>query len=391
MRKSESKASSGTYYLLLKRTRLFVSLQLNYGLMPEVSSINAGSYPVLTGEGVFTRLADFLEKEEYSSIFILVDENTLAHCLPLLVGSVKVLQDAEILEIDSGEENKNIEVCAQLWSAMSELGADRRSLLLNLGGGVIGDMGGFIASTFKRGIDFINVPTTLLAQVDASIGGKTGIDLGSLKNEVGVFANPRGVYVYPDFLYTLDERQLRSGFSEMIKHALIEGKDQWKRINAIDPGDADEVSLLIHESIEIKNRVVLSDPKEKGPRKVLNFGHTIGHAIESYALGTSSPLLHGEAIAAGMICEAYLSSAVTGLSAQELKKITSFITSHFAEIKLPKGKDKELLKLMRHDKKNTKGQLNFSLLKEIGKCVIDQHCNDELIIESLNYYRQQTK
>lgn len=354
-------------------------------------SINAGSYAVLTGDDVFDRLSQHLEQEEYSKIFLLVDEHTLTHCMPELVGRVKLLRDAEVLEIESGEENKNIEVCVQLWEALSELGADRRSLLVNLGGGVITDMGGFVASTFKRGIGFINIPTTLLAQVDASVGGKTGIDLGYLKNEVGVFSYPQDVYVYPGFLRTLDARQLRAGFAEMIKHALVAGKTHWNKIKEVHPSDTDEVSVLVPRSIEIKNRIVLSDPRESGKRKVLNFGHTIGHAIESYALGASVSLLHGEAVAAGMICEAYLSSAVSGLPADQLAEITDFIAGLYPAMKIPKGKDKELLRLMRHDKKNTGGNINFSLLKEIGKCVVDQQCEEELIIEALGYYRQKTK
>jgi 3-dehydroquinate synthase len=359
--------------------------------MEQFESIDAGGYPVINGENVFGHLSGFLETGSYSSIFILVDDNTLRHCLPGLIANVEKLQDAEILEIDSGEENKSIEVCTQLWSALGELGADRRSLLVNLGGGVVGDMGGFVAATFKRGIDFINIPTTLLSQVDASVGGKTGVDLGSLKNEVGVFCDPKAVYIHTDFLYTLEQRQLRSGFAEVIKHALIAGKSYWKKVKSVDPAAVDELALLIPDSIEIKNKIVQEDPKEKGKRKALNFGHTIGHALESYALQNSISLLHGEAIAAGMICEAYISSAVAGLSSGQLSEITEFINEIFPPVKLPRTREKELLKLMRHDKKNVAGNINSTLLKEIGKFVTDKECDEALILESFGYYREKVR
>lgn len=353
-----------------------------------MSAIDAGSYNVYTGNDVFVQLRDLLSGRSYSRIFLLVDENTLELCVPQLVSNVETLQDAEIIETESGEENKSIEVCVQLWKTLSELGADRHSLLVNLGGGVITDMGGFIASTFKRGIDFINIPTTLLAQVDASVGGKTGVDLGRLKNEIGVFNDPRAVFIHSDFLYTLDERQLRAGFAEVIKHALIADRAYWSTVTQVDHNDAGHLSMLVARSVEIKNRIVREDPYEAGKRKTLNFGHTIGHAIEGMMLGTSSAVLHGEAVAAGMICEAYLSNIASTLSAGELKEITAFIKSVFPQIRLPRSKDKELLALMQHDKKNVKGRLSFTLLSSIGSCGVDHYCESGQIIEALNYYRE---
>lgn len=357
-----------------------------------MSVINAGSYSVFAGGDVFAQLRDLLAQRSYSRIFLLVDENTLEHCVPQLVSNVEALQDAEIIETESGEENKSIEVCVQLWQTLGELGANRQSLLVNLGGGVITDMGGFVASTFKRGIDFINIPTTLLAQVDASVGGKTGIDLGRLKNEIGVFNDPKAVFIYPDFLYTLDQRQLRSGFAEIIKHALIADRSYWDILTKVDYSDAGHLSMLVPRSVEIKNRIVLEDPREAGKRKALNFGHTIGHAIEGLLLGTSSAVLHGEAVAAGMICEAYLSNIYSTLSSAELEEITAFIREAFPEnIRLPRSKDKELLALIQHDKKNEKGQTRFTLLSAIGSCEVNRHCEDDQIIEALEYYREKGK
>lgn len=356
--------------------------------MDELFTIDAGQYKVLRGDGIFDHLTGFLSGRSYSKMFLLVDENTQKHCMPELVSRVEALQDAEILEIESGEENKSIEVCVQLWTALSELGADRKSLVVNLGGGVIGDMGGFVASTFKRGIDFVNIPTTLLAQVDASVGGKLGIDLGNLKNEIGVFNSPQAVYIYPGFLRTLDERQLRSGFAEMIKHALIADAKYWKQVMAIDHTDVDELELLIPSSIEIKNKIVLSDPYEKNERKALNFGHTIGHALESLSLGSESQLLHGEAVAAGMICEAFLSHKVAGLSEAALNEITGYVLNVFGDVLLPADKDEELISLMHHDKKNEQGRINFTLLEAIGKHSINRYCDEDQIKEAWTLTRK---
>ena len=360
--------------------------------MPEITSTN---YSVYIHTGIAKEINRFfrLNKSRYSGIFILVDENSLKYCYPQLVDLIEPFKEAEIIEIESGEESKTIEVCAQIWSTLSEYGADRRSLFVNLGGGVIGDMGGFIASTFKRGIDFINIPTTLLAQVDASVGGKTGIDLHHLKNEIGVFSTPAAVFIDPAFLRTLDKRQLLSGFAEIVKHALIADKQYWNELQPVDPADAEELADLVERSVEIKNEIVLADPKEKDQRKMLNFGHTIGHALETFSLEQehTHPLLHGEAIAVGMICEAYLSRQLCKLSKEELQEITQFILGRYKGIKIGKMDAHRLIELMKHDKKNEKGDIHFSLLPAIGKCEINKKAKADQIIDALNYYTQEQK
>ncbi len=358
-----------------------------------MTEIKASSYSVFVTNDIAKEINRFFKanKNKYSKIVILVDENTLTHCYPQLVANIPEFVDAEIIEIDSGEENKNIDVCVQIWSTLSEYSTDRQSLFVNIGGGVISDMGGFIASTFKRGIGFINIPTTLLSQVDASVGGKLGIDLNHLKNEIGVFNNPLAVFVDPSFLSTLEKRQVISGFAEMIKHALIADANYWKQIKQVDFNNLEHLTKLIDTSINIKNEVVLADPFEKNIRKTLNFGHTIGHAIETHFLEEESktPLLHGEAIAIGMICEAYLSNKVSGLSNKDLKEITNFILSVYKPVKIEESILNRLLQLMKHDKKNEKGNINFSLLSSIGKCEINVSASTTLIAESLNYYSEQ--
>lgn len=360
-----------------------------------MAEILASNYSVYIGKGIAKELNRFfrLNKNKYTKLFILVDENTLKCCYPQLVEHVDVFKEAEIIEIESGEESKNIEVCTQIWATLSEYSGDRKSMMVNLGGGVITDMGGFIASTFKRGIGFINIPTTLLSQVDASIGGKVGIDLNHLKNEIGLFNNPAAVFVDPVFLSTLDKRQLLSGFAEIIKHALIADADYWKRIVQADFSFLNNFDSLIETSIQIKNKVVLEDPTENNIRKILNFGHTIGHAIETFALEQNNrkQLLHGEAIAVGMICEAYLSNMLCKLTSGELKQITQFILSKYKAVKIDELDFHRLIELMKHDKKNNKGDINFSLLSSIGKCEINKTAKPDLIKESLNYYKEQTK
>lgn len=359
-----------------------------------MAEIKANKYSVFVTKDISKEINRFFKvnKGKYSKIFILVDENTLKYCYPQLVTKVPAFVDAEIIEIESGEENKNIDVCVQIWSTLSEYSADRQSLFVNIGGGVIGDMGGFIASTFKRGIGFFNIPTTLLSQVDASVGGKLGIDLNHLKNEIGVFNNPLAVFVDPTLLSTLDKRQVISGFAEMIKHALIADAIYWKKIKLVDFNDLDKLTDLIDTSIKIKNKVVLTDPFEKNIRKTLNFGHTIGHAIETHFLEKDKEaLLHGEAIAIGMICEAYLSNKVSGLSAKDLKEITNFILSVYKPVKIKESTYDRFLELMQHDKKNEKGKINFSLLSSIGKCEINVGATADQIKASLNYYSEQIK
>ena len=360
-----------------------------------MTEIKAIDYSIFVSSDIHNDINQFLKsnKKTYSKIFILVDENSLLHCYPPLVEKIDAFKDAEIFEIESGEENKTIEVCIQLWGALSEYKADRNALFVNLGGGVIADLGGFVATTFKRGIDFINIPTTLLAQVDASVGGKLGVDLNNIKNEVGIYNNPASVFINSDFINTLHIRQIQSGFAEIIKHALIADKNYWLKLSSTDFSETDFLDDLIITSINIKNKIVLEDPDEKNIRKVLNFGHTIGHAMETFSLESNSQisLLHGEAVAIGMICESYLSHKICKLSKDELKEITEFILRNFKPVMIDKMDSHRLIEIMKHDKKNEKGDFNFSLLSAIGTCEINKKVSPELIIDSLNYYTKETK
>ncbi len=335
-------------------------------------------------------LKSFLENSTYSKIFFLTDLNTSEHCMPLIGKYLPDLTNYDIIEVDPGEENKNIDYCIGVWHMLLDFGADRNSLLINLGGGVVTDMGGFAASTFKRGIDFVQIPTTLLSQVDASVGGKTGIDLGSVKNIVGTFTQPKAVFICSEFLATLDKAQLISGFAEVVKHGLIADKSYFQQIKSVDVANLPQE--VIYHSVEIKNHVVTTDPFEKGLRKTLNFGHTIGHAIETYSLKTDKkPLLHGEAIALGMICEGYLSHKYNALSGPELDELITFIRSVFPDYPFSKVIYEEVIDYMKNDKKNLQGQIGFALLSEIGKCDYNIYLTEDQIIESLDFYNDLMK
>lgn len=335
-------------------------------------------------ENSLQELDKFLTEKKYSKVFILVDSNTEIHCLPLLESAL-TNKDYDLIEITPGEENKNIDFCIGIWRMLLDFGADRNSILINLGGGVLTDMGGFAASTFKRGIDFVQVPTTLLSQVDASVGGKTGIDMDHVKNIIGTFTQPKAVFINTDFLATLDEREIRSGFAELIKHGMIYDASLFRQLKDIKPSQISPE--LIYRSIEIKNEVVKADPYEKGLRKILNFGHTIGHALESYSLiHDKVPLLHGEAIAIGFICEAYLSAKISGLKQEELSEIVNTLKATYPAYSIKLSSYPDLLEIMKNDKKNNAGQISFSLLSEIGKCGFDTFCSEADIFESLDYY-----
>ncbi|MEL7147244.1 MAG: 3-dehydroquinate synthase [Bacteroidota bacterium] len=342
---------------------------------------------VVITDDIASEISQTIAEGHYSKIGVIVDEHTEVHCLPLVADAIG---EHWLLPIKSGEENKVLNTCAQLWGALTDAAFGRKDLIINLGGGVIGDMGGFVASTYKRGLDFVNLPTTLLAQVDASIGGKLGVDFEGLKNHIGLFKAPNKVIVYPDFIKTLSKRELYSGFAEVIKHALIKDESYWKTLKetAFERYDWNE---LIEHSIEIKKAVVTSDPYEGGTRKILNFGHTIGHAIETHFLHTEDRLLHGEAIAVGMICEAFLSHKFAGLSQQELVDITHFIVETYQ----PKPIDSQIfdtvIQSTLQDKKNSAGFVNYSLLKGIGKCGFDYQVSNQLVLDSLFYYNSLIK
>lgn len=356
-------------------------------VLSNIKTIKTNSSDVFIGDEVFNVLKEYLRPYSETKIFILVDENTLEHCVTKLITSHEVLHNAEIIEIDSGEENKTLEVCYQLWKTLADYKADRKSLLINLGGGVITDMGGFIASTYKRGIDFINIPTTLLSQIDASVGGKTGVDFEGLKNVIGVFNEPKGVFIYPEFLTTLDKRQMLSGYAEALKHALIKDAEYWPELKKGMLSDAENWLDLIVRSVNIKNDIVLNDPLEKNERKLLNFGHTIGHAIESFSLENDEiPLCHGEAIAIGMICESYISNKNNKMKAADLEDISSTIKSFYSYYELEELNFHSYIELMKHDKKNEGVEINFTLLSKIGEGDYNKEVGVDLILESLNYY-----
>ena len=351
-----------------------------------MKSIISSSYAVHFGDVAIESLNNHLKSANYSKIFILVDENTHQHCLPYLLSEIAGDYDFEIIEIESGEINKTIETCFQVWGAMSDLDGDRKSLMINVGGGVITDLGGFVASTFKRGIDFINVPTTLLSMVDASVGGKTGVDLGMLKNQIGVINQPKMVLIVSDFLKTLEERQLWSGYAEMLKHGLIKNEDYWHTLKSVT--SFEDMDHLIYTSVCTKNEVVLEDPTEQGIRKILNYGHTLGHAVESYFLESDAheTLLHGEAIAVGMILEGYLSSKLCGLSDTDLADIKTTFLSKYPKVTFSKEDITNILGLLKFDKKNSHGNVNFVLLKGLGAPAIDVKVPEELLLESFAYY-----
>jgi len=357
----------------------------------EIKRIKTDGHEVVFGRHCLAEMAELLSDESYRGvkIFILADENTLSNCLPEMISKIPILDGAEVIEIESGEESKSFEVVAGIWEVLTELGADRSSVMINLGGGVITDLGGFIAGTFKRGIRFINIPTSLLAMVDASIGGKTGINHSGLKNEVGLFNNPQGVYVDPTFLETLPKAHVLSGFAEMVKHALIFSPGYWKELQDVSLLDLPSLDQSIYRSIEIKNQIAGSDPYESGRRKILNFGHTIGHALEAYSHESDAKiLLHGEAIAIGMVCEAYISHKLEHLPEKQLKEISSFIFSFFSKVNTESFTFHRLIEIMRHDKKNRDERINFTLLPEIGDAVFDRHAQANIVVDSLNYYQR---
>jgi 3-dehydroquinate synthase len=348
-----------------------------------MTPITSISYPIFF-ENSLQELNRFISGSKYTKVFILVDSNTEIHCLPALQDALEGIE-YDLIEVTPGEENKNIDFCIGVWRTLLDFGAERNSLLVNLGGGVITDMGGFAASTFKRGIDFVQVPTTLLSQVDASVGGKTGIDMDNVKNIIGTFTQPKAVFINTGFLKTLDEREIRSGYAEVIKHGLIYDRSLFETVKAAGPSGLTD--QIIYRSVEIKNEVVKEDPFEKGLRKILNFGHTIGHAVESYSLSQGkTPLLHGEAIAIGFICEAYLSFKKNGLSKTGLEETVNAIKEVYPPYALKKESYPALLEIMKNDKKNNAGQISFSLISEIGKCGFDVFCTEEEIFESLEYY-----
>jgi len=350
-----------------------------------MKSIQAVSYFVHFEDNGYIELNKLVASKSYSSIFILVDENTHEHCYSKFIPKLATTCPIEIIEIESGEIHKNLETCTGVWNVLTELNADRKSLVITLGGGVITDLGGFVASTYKRGIDFVNIPTTLLSMVDASVGGKTGVDLGVLKNQIGLFANPEMVLVDTDYLPTVTPREIRSGIAEIIKYGLTYDVSLYQTIKE---NPSLNIVDLIHRSIEIKNEVVLQDPKEQNLRKILNFGHTIGHAVESYFLESEHKenLTHGEAIAIGMVAECYISSILFDFPTQELTALKELVLTIYGKVTILEDDFNGILEYLKHDKKNVSGQVNFVLLNQLEETKIDCTVTTALIIDSIRYY-----
>ncbi len=327
-------------------------------------------------------VGDFLKAQSFTQIGILVDTNTKTHCYPLIKNS---LPPHLLIEVQPGEEHKNLETCQQIWKQMTDLNFDRHSLLIILGGGVLGDMGGFCAATYKRGINFALVPTTLLAQVDASVGGKLGIDFMNFKNHIGVFCEPTTTLISPQFLQTLPERELRSGFAEVIKHCLIADQAMWETICEKTLHQQDWETLITH-SVKIKQAVVEKDPREKGLRKILNFGHTLGHALETYYLSIGKRIFHGEAIAIGMIMESFIANKKGLITKEELKAVSSYLILIYGKITEAFDQDK-ILTLALQDKKNKGEKVLLAVPKTIGQAVWDVEADSMELREAMNYYR----
>ena len=352
------------------------------------TTIEAQSYSIYFNEEGLSFINEIISKLHPSKIFVLADNHTNEYCVSSFLANLSTDIPLEIIEIEAGEPNKNIDTCTQVWYALSELGADRKSLLINIGGGVVTDLGGFVASTFMRGIGFINVPTSLLAMVDASVGGKTGVDLAALKNLIGVINNPLGVVIDTQFLNTLPAEELRSGLAEMFKHGLISSPEYWQQMCQLNELPVEYLGVLIRESVVIKNEVVRQDPTEKGLRKTLNYGHTLGHAIESYCLqsATRERLLHGEAIAIGMVLATYLSVKELGFSQAECDHIKAVLAEYFPKQSFSNEEITDICQLMRFDKKNVGGNVYFVLLEAIGKPKIDCIVPFEEIYKAFEYY-----
>lgn len=344
---------------------------------------------VIICEDFASDMISALSKCPHDKLFVLADEHTSRCCLPRLEG-LPGFDGAETVVIGAEDLHKNLDTLASVWQALSERGASRHSLLVNLGGGMVTDLGGFAAATFKRGIAYLNVPTTLLAMVDASVGGKTGINFNGLKNEIGAFAPAAGVLIETGFLQTLDARNFLSGYAEMLKHGLISTPEHWHELLSFDMERVDYVRLrsLVARSVEVKEGIVAQDPQEHGIRKALNLGHTVGHAFESLALQEGRPVLHGYAVAWGMVCELYLACSKVGFPTDKMRQAVSFIRENYGAWAFGCKQYDTLYALMKHDKKNAGGIINFTLLKEVGEICLNQTADKDEIFEMFDFYRE---
>jgi 3-dehydroquinate synthase len=345
---------------------------------------------VVLSNDLKTDLENFLATLKYDRLFILTDTNTQAKCFPL-IQDIPRIRNARLICIPPGDKHKNLEQLSAVWQVLSCEGASRHSLLINLGGGMVTDLGGFAGATFKRGLQTLHIPTTLMASVDAAVGGKTGINFNGLKNEIGSFYPPLCVFIDASFLRTLDRDNLLSGYAEMIKHALISSMEAYASVLSFDldkPVDYALLNRMVARSVAVKERIVEEDPKEKGIRKALNLGHTIGHAMESLSFENDSPLLHGHAVAVGIVCELYLSYKQCGFPSDKLTQIIHYIKEYYPPFSFDCKAYDNLYERMTHDKKNENGIINFSLLSDIGRIHIDCSVSKELIFESLDFYRE---
>lgn len=328
-----------------------------------------------------------IERERPDRVVLLTDETTHRLCRPLVT---EALADVPEIVIPATDVNKTLDTLQQVWCGLQDAGCTRHSLLINLGGGMVTDLGGFAAATFKRGIRFVNIPTTLLSMVDAAVGGKTGINFGGLKNEIGAFSDADAVIICTEFLRTLDAENIRSGYAEMLKHSLLDGKEMLNRHMTFDLAQPDLVLLqqMVRESIELKQRVVTEDPHERGIRKALNLGHTVGHAFESFLMHKGSPVLHGYAVAWGLTVELFMSSAQLAFPTGKMRQTMRFITAYYGRPNVTCDDYETLYTLMQHDKKNTAGHINFTLLGAPGDIRLDQNVEKELIFDALDFLRE---
>ncbi|MDP2386338.1 MAG: 3-dehydroquinate synthase [Bacteroidota bacterium] len=349
------------------------------------NQIPASNYKIYFEDKEFSSLNKFLKNNSFSNIVVLTDTNVKKHCLSILSKAVSEVKQKNIICIKAGEIYKNLETCQFIWDKLNAFNCDRNSLLINVGGGVISDMGGFCASVYKRGFSFINVPTTCLSMADASVGGKTGIDYHNYKNQIGTFTEPEGVFIYPVFCKTQSKRELINGMAEVLKAGFIADKQLAKDVVAYQKNE-NEFASLLKQSVVIKNTIVEIDPKEKNIRKSLNFGHTIGHAIESFYLSKKNTLLHGEAIAIGMICESYVALKLNLLSEKDFLFVEDSVLHLFKKVKLDPKDFHAILKLMFHDKKNKAGKIKLALIEKPGKPKLDVECSNSLLEDALKYY-----
>ena len=351
--------------------------------------MQAGHPPVFMGAHALAHLDQWLAAQPASTkCFILGDGTTMAQCLPELLAHVPALRGAHNIQVRSGEQSKDLEVCRALWMHLAEQHADRQAVLVNLGGGVITDLGGFVASTYKRGIRSINIPTTVMGMVDAAIGGKTAIDLNGIKNLIGTFSDPVITCIHPPFLRSLGKREVLNGVAEMIKHGLVRDADHWNKVRRAPLHDLDALAPLILHSAAIKAAVVTEDPREEGPRKLLNFGHTIGHALEAFAQESQQrSLLHGEAVAIGMVCATWLSWRMEYLDRDRMNAVEEHLMGLFPTFNFQATDSHRIIELMRNDKKNSGDEFRFTLLTGIGEARVNVPINAAQVAEALEHYR----